>query len=243
VIDLHCHLDLYSNPAEVVARCHKEGVYVLSVTTTPKAWRGTSALAKGCPRIRTALGFHPQIAHERLGELPLFEALLPETKYIGEIGLDGSPEFQSSWRNQVRAFDHILKVTSHKGGRVMSIHSRRAVDEVLDALARNPDSGVAVLHWFSGTSAQLERAVSLGAWFSVGPAMLRGKGGRALVAEMPANRVLPETDGPFTMSGDRPLEPSDARLVVKELAILWKLAIREVEKCLLSSFKVLISAV
>lgn len=242
MIDLHCHLDLYENPAEAVARCRKEGIYVLSVTTTPRAWRGTLALAKGCPRIRTALGLHPQIAQERRAELPLFEALLPEAKYVGEIGLDGSPEFQSGWRDQERVFDHILKVTARAGGRIMSIHSRRAVDEVLDALKRHSDAGVAILHWFSGTKAQLERAVSLGAWFSVGPAMLHGKKGRILAAAMPPDRVLPETDGPFAMVGKRPLEPVDARSVVNELSVLWKLGISEVEERLQNSFTALVSS-
>jgi TatD DNase family protein len=124
----------------------------------------------------------------------------------------------------------------------MSIHSRRAVDEVLDALTRNPGAGVPVLHWFSGTKAQLERAIAMNAWFSVGPAMLRGNRGRALVEDMPVDRVLPETDGPFAMCDNRPLEPSDAQLVVKELAALWNLSIVEVEKQLQGSFAALVSA-
>jgi TatD DNase family protein len=79
-IDLHCHLDLYPDPTAAVRRCREMGAYVLSVTTTPKAWRGTLALARGAPRIRTSLGLHPQVAHERAQELPLFEALLSETR-------------------------------------------------------------------------------------------------------------------------------------------------------------------
>ena len=55
MMDMHCHLDLYTNPQYVAKRCKDENIYVLSVTTTPKAWYGTSSLAKDCPRIRTAL--------------------------------------------------------------------------------------------------------------------------------------------------------------------------------------------
>lgn len=47
-------------------------------------------LAENHKRIQTALGLHPQIAHERYEELDLFDLLINETKYIGEIGLDGS---------------------------------------------------------------------------------------------------------------------------------------------------------
>lgn len=75
MIDFHCHLDLYPNPAKIIAEADAAGIYVLSVTTTPKAWRETARLAKGMKRIRTAVGLHPQIAHERLQELALFEEL------------------------------------------------------------------------------------------------------------------------------------------------------------------------
>ncbi len=105
MIDFHCHLDLYPDPQAIVRAADKAGIYILSVTTTPKAWRGTSALAKECARIRTALGFHPQLAHQRHHELALFEGLLPETRYVGEIGLDGTPEFREHAAIQRRVFE------------------------------------------------------------------------------------------------------------------------------------------
>ena len=95
MIDFHCHLDLYPDPHAVVRECVARGLYVLSVTTTPSAWAGTVALARNAPRIRTALGLHPQIAHERKGELPLFERLLPEVRYVGETGLRWRPRVQA----------------------------------------------------------------------------------------------------------------------------------------------------
>src|ERR1700741_2594809 len=88
VIDFHCHLDLYPDPHAVRDECARRGLYVLSVTTTPSAWNGTFALSRDAPRIRTALGLHPQLAYERHSELDLFESLIAETRYVGEIGLD-----------------------------------------------------------------------------------------------------------------------------------------------------------
>jgi len=131
VIDFHCHLDLYPDPAGVIDDCRRRGLYVLCVTTTPTAWKGTSALAEHAPRIRTALGLHPQLAHERRGELPLFDELLPQIHYVGEVGLDGAPESRPHWHAQVAVFEHILATCSAAGGRIMSLHSRRASDAVL----------------------------------------------------------------------------------------------------------------
>lgn len=236
-VDLHCHLDLYPDPVGVARRCAHSGAYVLSVTTTPKAWRGTAALAKGHDRIRTALGLHPQIAHERIGELPLFDALLPETRYVGEIGLDGGPECKPHWREQASVLDHVLSAAATAGGRILSLHSRRAAAEVLDALARRPDAGVPVLHWFSGSMGELRRAADMGCWFSVGPAMVASKRGRDLVAAMPRERVLTETDGPFAAVGGKPLGPGDVGRARDALAACWGVSPNEAGATVLAAFR------
>ncbi|PZP45528.1 MAG: hydrolase TatD [Azospirillum brasilense] len=221
MIDFHCHLDLYPDPRSTVAAARDGGHHVLSVTTTPRAWRGTSALAQGAPRIRTALGLHPQIAHERHGELALFEGLLAETRYVGEVGLDGSPELRPHQDVQRRCFDRILRACAKEGGRVMTVHSRRAAGAVLDAFENAPGAGIMILHWFSGSRRELDRAVRLGCWFSVGPAMVRSQRGMDLLAAMPRDRVLTETDGPFASGGNGPLQPGEVSAAVVACQAAW----------------------
>jgi TatD DNase family protein len=224
VIDFHCHLDLYADPAAVRDECERRGLYLLSVTTTPSAWKKTAELAVNAKRVRTALGLHPQLAQQRMGELALFDELLPSSRYVGEIGLDGSPEFNSQWQSQCKIFEHILTRCSDAGGRVMSIHSRRASREVLDALEAFPNAGTAVLHWFSGSVGDLDRAVNLGCWFSVGPRMLAGERGRSLVARMPRERVVTESDGPFAQVDGKSIMPWSVEGAVRDLGQLWNLS-------------------
>src|SRR4030042_3042429 len=164
MIDYHAHIDLYPAPPAVARECNAQGIYVLSVTTTPSAWKGTSALAVPGSRIRTALGLHPQIAHQRRSELDLFDTYLPDTPYVGEIGLDAAPEFKRHWDDQVAVFDRILLGCTRVGGRIMSIHSRRATSAVLDRLEALPNAGVPILHWFSGNKRDLDRGDSLTCW-------------------------------------------------------------------------------
>lgn len=221
MIDFHAHLDLYPDPHGIAKEIAERGMYVLSVTTTPSAWRGTSALSPPGSRIRTALGLHPQIAHERISELPLFDLQLHETMYVGEIGLDGGPEFKQHWQTQLTVFDHILNACRVAGGRIMSIHSRRAASAVLDRLEAFPGAGTPILHWFSGGKRDLQRAIALGCWFSVGPAMLVSDKARALVRDMPKDRVLTETDGPFAQIGGESAKPWDAGAATALLAELW----------------------
>lgn len=239
MIDFHCHLDLYPDPEKEVREAEAARIYVLSVTTTPRAWTRTAQLAKGHKRIRTALGMHPQLAHERHQELPLFEALLPRVRYVGEVGLDGGPGFSEHSAIQSRVFAAVLSLVAHQGGRILSIHSRRAVDEVLDHLAAAPGAGTPILHWFSGTPVQLRRAVDAGCWFSVGPAMLKGEKGRALANAMPRDRILTETDGPFAGPQNNPLRPADAWQAVRQLAMIWNTTVEACAAQLINNLRVL----
>lgn len=237
MIDFHCHLDLYPDPHGVARSCAERGLYVLSVTTTPSAWAGTAALASGAKRIRTALGLHPQLAHQRKGELPLFERLIGETRYVGEIGLDGAPEFKRCWEDQTLVFARALDVCRAAGGRVLSLHSRRAATAVLDAIEARPGVGTPILHWFSGTNRELSRAINLGCWFSVGPGMLRGEKGRELARRMPAERLLTESDGPFAQVDGRAAWPWEAANAIGELAKLWDRSPADIERQLLSNLR------
>lgn len=240
MIDFHCHLDLYRNPHEVAEDAERLGIGILSVTTTPSAWPGTSRLAVGRSTIKTALGLHPQLASERKHELRLFDRYLPDAAFVGEVGLDGSPEHRTSWPDQVSVFDHVLKSCAEAQDKIVSIHSRRAAGPVLDSLDRFDGLQALILHWFSGTRAELRRAVNRGCWFSVGAAMVAGAKGRALVHEMPRDRVLLETDGPFARVNRNALRPSDVVIACRSLANLWgtdyedaELMIRNNERTLL----------
>lgn len=236
MIDFHCHIDLYPDPKKVVELIDEAKIYVLSVTTTPKAWSKTNLLSKGKPRIRTALGLHPQIAHERLNELGLFDRLINETKYVGEVGLDGTSEYKFHLPAQLQAFKHILRTSTHAGGKILSVHSRKAENEVLDTLGLFPDAGITVLHWFSGPQKQLKRAIDMGCWFSVGPAMIRSMNGKSLVQIMPKDRILLESDGPFVNISNRPALPTDMELVARELGLLWSLSVNEVKQIIMNNF-------
>lgn len=234
---MHCHLDLYPNPQRIVEECIGRGTFVLSVTTTPKAWHGTSMLVQGKSRIRTALGLHPQIAHQRFHELDLFDSLISETRYIGEIGLDSSKGFEEYQSIQLKAFRHILCTVNRAGGKIMTIHCRGCVSSVLDEL-QNID-GLPILHWFTGTPCELDRAINMGCWFSVGPSMLSTKKGQSLVLKIPKSRILTETDGPFGTFQKTPLMPWESEIAEKQLASLWRENLVDVKAQMLTNFKTL----
>ncbi len=224
-VDLHCHLDLYRNAPAVVAEVQRRGIPVLSVTTTPTAFRGTSKLAAACPQVKTALGLHPELAAQREHELVLFDQLLAEALFVGEVGLDGSRRFAATRDAQRRVFDHVLRSCAEAGGRVLSIHSRSAAADVLGSIAKVSNAGIPILHWFTGTPKQAEAAVEAGYWFSVGPGMLRTPKGRELLGLIPRDRILTETDGPFTSVDGGPAYPWHVDYAVTILAELWEVSV------------------
>lgn len=177
----------------------------------------------------------------RISSLSLFDKLLPEARYVGEVGLNGGPDCRPFWQDQIEVFDHVLASCSKVGGRILILHSRAAAKDVLDALERHSGYGAAVLHWFTGPQRGLSRAVQMGCWFSVSGAMLRSQKGRKLTARMPPHRVLTETDGPFGMVSGKPLQPGECAGAIRVLAQLWQLSEATTQENIVASFRELTS--
>jgi TatD DNase family protein len=242
-VDFHCHLDLYPDPKGAYQRCQADQVATLAVTTTPKAFRQNQIFASKTDCVRVALGLHPHLAEDRWNELPLFEGLLKETRYVGEVGLDAGPRFYKSLPRQTEVFRKILKLCAEHGGKVLSIHSVRAAGKVLDQLEEllPRDRGVAVLHWFSGSLSEARRALDYGCYFSVNQAMLQKDRGRDLIKMIPLERLLTETDGPFLECDGVPIAPGDVRRAVRELADVIGLEPVQMEKEILENLKRLLA--
>ena len=241
LIDMHCHIDLYDNPQKVVLDCNKYSIYVLSVTTTPKAWEITNKICNTNKRIKTALGFHPQIISQRYKEIDLFDELLPKVKYVGEIGLDGSNEFKASFDKQLSLFRHILGKIKKDGGKIMSIHSRNATKIVLEELKLS--EGIPILHWFSGNKTELDKAIQQNCWFSIGLPMIFSKKGQIIISSLPKERLLTETDAPFTSYKNNFLMPWDVELIFPELSRIWNISIEETKEIIFSNFKTLLTII
>ena len=222
LVDFHCHLDLYADHAAAVGACERAGVRTLAVTTTPRAWPRNHALTSNTRHVRAALGLHPQLVADRADELSIWMQYLPQTRYVGEVGLDAGPRYYRSLDAQKDVFRQVLRACAEHGDKVLSVHSVRAVKAVLDAIETNlpPSRGRVVLHWFTGTHAEARRATELGCYFSINAEMLRSGRHRTLVAALPLERMLTETDGPFTMREGRPTEPGDVRHTVEALGAL-----------------------
>lgn len=221
-VDFHTHLDLYPDLKEAIRCCDDRRTATLTVTTTPRAFERNLELAEDSAFVRVGLGLHPQLVAERANELELLERLLPTTRYVGEVGLDAGPRHYRSFELQKEVFRAILTMCAKAGGKIVSVHSVRCARQVLDLVEEffPKNSGTVVLHWFGGSAKDARRGVRLGCYFSVNEEMLASPRGCRVLAEIPDDRLLTETDGPFVQREGKSIDAGDVRRAVGMIAEL-----------------------
>jgi TatD DNase family protein len=244
LVDFHCHLDLFPDPVSAINDAEQAGVYTLTVTTTPKAWPRNLELTKSTKHVRAALGLHPQLVMERSDEVSLWEQYLPQARYIGEVGIDAGPRYYRSLDLQKQVFERILQHCAAAGGKVLTVHSVRSATIVLDLIEKYfpTENGQVVLHWFTGSKSEARRAVDLGCYFSINARMVQNDKGRELVGSLPSDRLLTETDAPFTQVEGRPTRPSDVFIAIKAMAKLLNIPADEMVTRIRGNLKAVIGS-
>lgn len=199
IFDMHCHIDLMPSMVNFVEGLNRNNIYVLAVTTTPKAFQKEIEMLEQFKNVKIALGLHPQLVDERYHEINIVEKLIAHSNYIGEIGLDFSKQYYSSKNKQLEIFETIIKWCSKYKNKTISIHSLRADKHVIDILEKHScaESNNCILHWYTGSIEQLKRAVEMGCYFSVNIKMIESEKGRDIISRIPIDKILLESDAPF----------------------------------------------
>jgi TatD DNase family protein len=193
VIDTHAHLDALDDPSDALARARAAGVErVVAIASGRDSLRATRAIAAAHEGVAVAAGVHPHQAADGEDARGIVDddAIVA----VGEIGLDFYRDYAPR-DLQRRAFAEQLELASELGKPVI-IHSRAAEDETADLLRAFP--GDVVLHCFSAP-ALLPVALERGYYVSFAGNVTYPKAGelRAAAAEVPAGRLLAETDAPY----------------------------------------------
>src|ERR1017187_5485508 len=231
LVDAHCHIDLYKLPKQIVEQAEAQHIYTIAVTNAPSVLVHTCEVAAGCKYVRAAIGLHPELVHSHKHEIDQFHRYLPQTRFVGEVGLDYTTPDKNIRLAQRQILATIAEWVNQCGDKIVTVHSRRAASDVIASL--RGIKAKLILHWFTGSSKELECAIDAGFFFSVNSAMLRSAGGRALVLRMPQDRVLTETDGPFVEDGPKPATPTTVRGTVSRLAELWERPASDVQSGIL----------
>lgn len=236
LVDTHCHVDLYPDAAPIMAAASAQKVLVVAVTNTPSVYFHTKRLGEQCPLLLPAVGLHPELVATHGHEIDQLMPLLEETQFVGEVGLDYVTGDQKLRERQRHIFTKILDRCSTLGGKVLTVHSRRAASDVISVVGSGFNGSV-ILHWFTGTKREAEKGLKYGCYFSVNPAMLLSKSSQQLLTLLPRERVLTETDGPFVSHQRTPASPPHTALVISHLASLWSISESEARIALMENFR------
>lgn len=243
-VDAHCHLDLFPSYGQIAGEAVELDTAVIAVTTIPRAWQQNVELARPYPNVIPALGLHPQLVGSHASEIILFEELLAEVHFVGEVGLDATGRFYPFFDQQKMVFQRILNACVNAGNKVLTVHSVRTAKIVLDMLneSRIFDSDCKViLHWFTGGTKEAQRAIEYGCYFSVNVAMLGQPQHKQLLIDIPMDRILTESDGPFSQTPGGPQSPASMSEVVHALAQVRAQPAIEVRAAIVRNFERLAS--
>jgi TatD DNase family protein len=210
LVDSHCHLDFpdFADDLDaVVARAAAAGIgRIVTISTRVRRLGALLAIAERFPDVYCSVGTHPHQADEEDG-IPAEELIEltrhPKVVALGEAGLDYFYQ-HGSREAQERGFRaHIA--AARATGLPLVIHTREADDDcgriLDDEMAKG--SFRAVLHCYTGGRELAMKAISLGLSISF-TGILTFKNSqtlRDLAAELPADRIMVETDSPYLAPG------------------------------------------
>jgi TatD DNase family protein len=229
LIDSHCHLDFPDFAAEldaVVARARAAGIErMVTISTRVRRQADLLAIADRFTEVFCSVGTHPHYAHEELDVTATDLAArsrAPKVVALGEAGLDYHYDNSPREAQELGFRTHIA--AARETGLPLVIHSREADNDVARILEEEMGKGgfTAVLHCFTGGRELARRAVALGHFVSF-TGILTFKNSdalRAIAAELPADRILVETDAPYLAPGKLRGKRNEPAYVVETAKVL-----------------------
>ena len=207
ITDSHCHLDHFAREgeqAEVVARAKAAGVTTLVTIGTRLGEQAATVrgIAERFEGVFCTVGIHPHNAGE--GEVPAVATILAEADHpkvigIGESGLDYFYDKAPRPRQQAGFRAHIA--AARESGLPLVVHARDADADIAAILEEEDAKGKFpfLLHCFSSGNDLARLAVRLGGYVSFSGMLTfpKSEAIREIAAELPAERLLVETDSPY----------------------------------------------
>jgi TatD DNase family protein len=223
VIDTHAHLDALDDAPRALARAREAGVgRVITIGTTLDSCRAALELAEREEGVFVSLGLHPHEAGAATAaEVDELATLLdhPKAVAVGETGLDHFRDYAPHDR-QLDLF-RAQAGLAVAAGKPLVVHTRSADDETVVVLTELPEDTKVVLHCFSSLRL-LGPALERGWYVSFAGNVTYPKATelRTAAAQVPADRILAETDSPYLSPQPVRGRPNEPANVVHTLATL-----------------------
>ena len=229
LIDSHCHLDddrFDGRRDSVLSDATAAGIGRIVVpATTAARWQKLKQVCAQQRGLFPAYGLHPWFTAEHEREhLDQLDAWLAREKPValGECGLDFYDSREDAdW--QLELFAAQLELASNHRLPVI-VHARKALDEVISLLRRQRSHG-GVVHSFSGSEQQARQLYDLGFRLGIAASVSfeRARKLRAVVAAMPDDSLLLESDAPDQPGAGHRGELNQPAYIVEHLQVMAEL--------------------
>ena len=248
LVDSHCHLDFpqfADQLDDVVDRASQAGVgAMVTISTKVREFPKALSIAERYENIYCSVGTHPHYADQEpdvsVEELVKI-AQHPKVVAIGEAGLDY--HYDNAPRDAQAESFRMQIAAARKTELPLVIHTRDADDDTAEILETEMAKGAftAVLHCFTAGRRLAERGLDLGLYVSFSGVITfkNAEELRGIARDIPANRLLVETDSPFLapapMRG-KPNEPAFVAHTASKLAELRGLNQKDIAQLTTANF-------
>lgn len=204
LIDTHFHLDKYRNHKSIYDYINIKRQYTLCVTCSPGVFLSCKKLYPETKYVKFGLGIHPSEIVDAEKSIFEFDACIDQAHYIGEIGLDYAKQ-KANRNEQMKVLRHVFEVQARRN-LLATIHVKNAEDDIIGLLREYPSSK-RIIHWFTGTESQMMNILDMGCFFSVNASMIQSKSEVKLISQIPRERLLIESDGPYSKVNGKRYSP------------------------------------
>ena len=199
-IDFHNHIDFYKDKEiDSVINCiNLNNIKIIACSMDEESYLKNIEISKKSDYIVPIFGIHPWRVKNNI-DVDKFEYYIKNTPLIGEIGLDFHwIEDKDTYPHQIKVFEFFLQ-SAKKYDKYINIHTKGCEELILNLLKKYDISSQSIIHWYSGDKDTLKKLIDAKCYFTGSVDLGYIKHSKDIIKEIPANKLLAETDGPTAL--------------------------------------------
>ena len=229
-IDFHNHIDFYKDKEiDSVINCiNLNKIKIIACSMDEESYLKNIEISKKSDYIVPIFGIHLWRVKNNI-DVDKFEYYIKNTPLIGEIGLDFHwIEDKDTYSHQIKVFEYFLQ-SAKKYDKYINIHTKGCEELILNLLKKYDISSQSIIHWYSGDKDTLKKLIDAKCYFTGSVDLGYIKHSKDIIKEIPANKLLAETDGPTALqwvNGTYGM-PDEIKNVYKNICAIKNLDIEE----------------
>ncbi len=226
LVDTHAHMGFPTVLKDIegaMARAEEKGVGIVNCCLSPQELEAT----RGFEQLYLTIGCTPYRLQDFDRQHGLIEENIDVAAAVGEIGLDYHWVKENGGREKEKEnFIKLLDLAKQHDKPVL-VHSRNAEKPALDILEKS--GARAIMHCFSGSLKEAERAIGLGYLISVPANVVRSRQKQEFARKLPLESIVLETDSPYLAPEPKTVnEPANVAVSARKIADLREISFEEV---------------